>query len=214
MTEKNSQNRNWLATSGTVSIEYRIKTFFSKKKVEILYFVFFLSMQLQIFSSPGLPSPFLAARLEFSVLCSTMMPLRFHFTGGCWGWIKTFRENHIDCQSCQVSVPEARKGLLPLQTVETEANGDSRSTYDMGPSLAGLVGLLCGYKRVLSCLDCSSWSSTKYSICFITLHLSRSPSKLGNRQTVVTSYLSLNKCLWHISHPIFQVNLLGSTTWD
>ncbi len=100
-------------------------------------------MQPQNFSSCVLPSP-LAARLDFSVLCSTMTPLRFHCTGVCWGWIKYFRENHIDCQSFQLFgyIHGYRKGLLPLQTVETDANGDSRSTYDMCPSLAGFFGLI------------------------------------------------------------------------
>jgi hypothetical protein len=41
---------------------------------------------------------------------------------------------------------ETREGR-PLLTVETEANGDSRSTYERDPSLFGSLGSLCRYKR-------------------------------------------------------------------
>jgi hypothetical protein len=34
----------------------------------------------------------------------------------------------------------------PLLTFETEANGDSRSTYERGPSLVGSLGSMCRYK--------------------------------------------------------------------
>jgi hypothetical protein len=55
----------------------------------------------------------------------------------------------------------AREGW-PLLTVETEVNGDSKSTNERGPSLVGSLGLSCRYKRFLFCLDCSSRPSTKY----------------------------------------------------
>jgi hypothetical protein len=42
-------------------------------------------------------------------------------------------------------------------TVETEMNGDSKSTCESGPSL----GLSCRYKRFLFCLGCSSRPSQK-----------------------------------------------------
>jgi hypothetical protein len=32
---------------------------------------------------------------------------------------------------------------------ETEVNGDSRSTFDRGPSLVGSLGSSCQYKRIL-----------------------------------------------------------------
>jgi hypothetical protein len=48
-----------------------------------------------------------------------------------------------------------------LLTVETEANGGFRSAHERGPSLGGSLGSLCKYKRVLSCLGCSSRPSTK-----------------------------------------------------
>jgi hypothetical protein len=40
---------------------------------------------------------------------------------------------------------ETRDGR-PQLTLETEANGDSLSTFERGPSLAGSLGLLCQYK--------------------------------------------------------------------
>ncbi len=56
----------------------------------------------------------------------------------------------------------------PLLTVESEVNGDSKSTNESGPSLVGSLGLSCWYMRLLSCLDCSSRSGTKYF--FLTVH--------------------------------------------
>ncbi len=60
-----------------------------------------------------------------------------------------------------VSPRETREGW-PLPTVETEANGDSMSTYETCPSSYGSLRSLCRYKRFLSCLGCSSRFSTKY----------------------------------------------------
>jgi hypothetical protein len=56
---------------------------------------------------------------------------------------------------------ESREGW-PLLTVETELNGDSKSTNERGPSLVSSLGLSCRYKRFLFCLGCSSRPSTKY----------------------------------------------------
>ncbi len=53
-----------------------------------------------------------------------------------WDFIKTSRR-----------LRETREGW-PLQTVE--ANGDSRSTNERGPSLVGLFGLSCRHKRFLA----------------------------------------------------------------
>ncbi len=47
----------------------------------------------------------------------------------------------------------------PLLTVETEANGDSKSTKKF---LGWFAGLLSLYKRFYSCVGCSSRPSTKY----------------------------------------------------
>ncbi len=52
---------------------------------------------------------------------------------------------------------ETREGWgWPLLTVETEVNGDSKSTNERGPSLVGSMGLSCRYNRFLFCIVCSS----------------------------------------------------------
>jgi hypothetical protein len=43
---------------------------------------------------------------------------------------------------------ETREGW-PLLTVETEKNGDSKSTTKMGSSMVDSLGLSCRYKRFL-----------------------------------------------------------------
>ncbi len=58
--------------------------------------------------------------------------------------------------------PSQRLWIWPLLTVETEANGDSRSTNERCPFLVGSLGSSCRYKRFSSCLGCSSRPSTKY----------------------------------------------------
>jgi hypothetical protein len=82
----------------------------------------------------------------------------------------------------KVLARETREGW-PLLTVETEVNGDSKSTNERGPSLAGSLGLLCWYKIFLFCLGCSSRPSTKYFF-FLTMHfsipLSLSPRQAGH----------------------------------
>jgi hypothetical protein len=52
----------------------------------------------------------------------------------------------------------------PLLTVETEANGDSKSTNEGGLSLVSSADLSCQYKRFVSCLGCSSRHSIKYFV--------------------------------------------------
>jgi hypothetical protein len=56
---------------------------------------------------------------------------------------------------------ETREGW-DLLTVETEVNGDSKSTNERSPSLVGSMGLSCRYKPFLFCLGCSGQPSTKY----------------------------------------------------
>jgi hypothetical protein len=58
-------------------------------------------------------------------------------------------------------IRETREGW-PLVTVEIEANGDSKSTNDRGPSLVGSLDSSCWYNRFLSGLGCSSQPSTKH----------------------------------------------------
>jgi hypothetical protein len=65
---------------------------------------------------------------------------------------------------------ETREGW-PLLPVETEANGDTKSTNERGPSLVGLLGSSCRYKIYLSCLGCSSRPSKKYFFHHRTLFI-------------------------------------------
>jgi hypothetical protein len=46
---------------------------------------------------------------------------------------------------------ETREGW-PRLTIETEKNGDSKSTKQRGPSLVGSLGLSCRYRRFCSAL--------------------------------------------------------------
>ncbi len=77
----------------------------------------------------------------------------------------------------------------PLLTVETEANGDSKSTNERGPSLVVRLSLHAGTKGF-----CPSVAALVSSIIFcsslytISNHLSASPSKLG-RQSCRVAYL-------------------------
>ncbi len=48
-----------------------------------------------------------------------------------------------------------------MLTVETEATGDSKSTYERGPSLVCSLGTSCRYNGFLSCLGFNSQTSTK-----------------------------------------------------
>ncbi len=156
----------------------------------------FSKMQPQNLSSCGLPSP-LAARLDFFVLNFKLMPPRFHCTGGCWGWIKTFRENHIDCQGCQLFgyLQRLERGccpfrLLKLRQMETQGLhtkfvlpwlvfwAHNEGTKEFCPALTALVGPVQNTVYV----------SSPYTI---SLHLSRSPSKL-DRQSWRVTYLLIS----------------------
>ncbi len=66
-----------------------------------------------------------------------------------------------------------RKGW-PLVTIETEVNGDLKSTNKRGPSLAGSLGSSCQYTRFLSC---SGQPSTNYSFLHRTLFQSMCPHR-------------------------------------
>ncbi len=89
---------------------------------------------------------------------------------------------------------ETREGW-PLQNIETEANGDSRSTNERGPSLVGLFGLTCRWKRFLAAPVRPVQSIFFSSPYTMSIHLSPLPSKL-HRQAVVLGSLSLSMCLW------------------
>ncbi len=57
----------------------------------------------------------------------------------------------------------------PLLTVETEVNGNSKSTNERGPSLVFLLDSSCRYKRFWFRIGCSSQPSTKYMCPHCTL---------------------------------------------
>ncbi len=56
----------------------------------------------------------------------------------------------LSAQKKPIAPPQG-EGAWPLLTVETEANGDSWSTYVKGPSLIGSLGSSCRYNKFLSC---------------------------------------------------------------
>jgi len=93
---------------------------------------------------------------------------------------------------CTVVTPRETREGWPLLTCETEVNGDSKRANEMDPSLVGLLGLSCRYKRFLFCLGCFSRSSTKYfflSPYTISITLFPSPSKLGRQPCWVACLL-------------------------
>ncbi len=81
-----------------------------------------------------------------------------------------------------VETRETREGW-PLLTVETEVNGDSKSTNAICPSMMGSSGLLCGYKRFLFRLGCSLVGPVQQNMFTspytISNHLIPLPSKLA-----------------------------------
>jgi hypothetical protein len=86
----------------------------------------------------------------------------------------------------QLCPRETREGWH-LLTVETEVNGDSKSTIERGPSLVGSLGSSCRYKR-LFILPWLLWSAQeKYFFPYRTL--------FQPGQAVVQGRLSLNVCL-------------------
>jgi hypothetical protein len=62
------------------------------------------------------------------------------------------------------------QGGCPLSAVETETNGDSKSTNERGPSLVGSLGSSCRYKRFLSCLGVHALVGPVQTIFPITVH--------------------------------------------
>jgi hypothetical protein len=86
--------------------------------------------------------------------------------------------------------------------LQTQANGDSKSTKKRGLFLAVLLGLSCQYKRFLSCLGCSSRPSRKYF--FLTVHYFNFfvPTAQLAGQAAVQGRLSLIMylCFFHLSH--------------
>jgi hypothetical protein len=87
---------------------------------------------------------------------------------------------------CMAAPIETRE-WWPLPTVETEANGDSKSRKnERCPSpLVGSLGSSCRFKRLLSCLGCSRCKL--FQLC---VPIAQQPG-----QAVVQGRLSLNVCL-------------------
>ncbi len=71
---------------------------------------------------------------------------------------KRFKRTKCTLSSNQTRPRESREGW-PLLTVETEVNGESKSTNERGPSL---VGLVVPMQEIWFSLGCSSRPSTKY----------------------------------------------------
>jgi hypothetical protein len=97
-------------------------------------------------------------------------------------------------------------------TIETEANGDSKSTNKRSSSMVrSFVDLFMPHKRFLSCFGCSSRPSTKYF--FLAVHYFNSFVLIAQhaRQAVVQVRLSLIACLWSVQD-IKLVLLLCSWT--
>jgi hypothetical protein len=90
---------------------------------------------------------------------------------------------------------ETREGW-PLLTVESEANGDSKSTSERDPSSVDSLGSSCRYKRFLFCL--AALIGPVQNIFFLTIHyfnffvpISQHVSSLG--RYVFGSEISYNK---------------------
>jgi hypothetical protein len=95
-----------------------------------------------------------------------------------------------------LKIRETGEGRTPL-TVETEVNGDSKSTNERCLSLVGSLGLSCRYKRFLSCLGCSnSRPRTKYFFPHRTLLQSFVPIAQQAGQAVELGRLPFILCVF------------------
>ncbi len=83
-----------------------------------------------------------------------------------------------------------------MVNVETGANGDSRSTYERGPSLVGSLGLSWWFKRFLSCLGWYCRPSTNVFSPYTLFHFIFVPVTQQAGQAVVPGRLARNMCLW------------------
>ncbi len=110
--------------------------------------------------------------------------------------------------------PERLERGGPLLTVETEVNGDSKSTYERSPSLVGSLGLSYRYKRFLLCLGCSSQLRRKYFFPHSILFQFLCPIDQQAGQTAVLGRLSLNMCLWYRLSPNFSPSFYELLTYN
>jgi hypothetical protein len=91
----------------------------------------------------------------------------------------------------------------PLLTVETEENGDSKSTNERDRSLVGSLGSLCRYKRFYPAL--AALIATVKHICSLIVHYFNSFDPIAQQagQAVVPGPLFLNMCLWFTIYATF-----------
>jgi hypothetical protein len=95
---------------------------------------------------------------------------------------------------CEREKSRVREGW-PLLTVETEVNGESKSTNERGPSLVGSLGSPCWYMRLLSCLGCSGHPSTKYLFPRHSIFQFMCPHRPETWAGIVQGCLSVKGCL-------------------
>ncbi len=104
---------------------------------------------------------------------------------------------HFDSLCLITPDRETRKGW-PLLTVETETNGDSKSTNERSPSLIGSLGSSCQYERFFFCSVLAALVA-QYKIYFYpTVHYFNSFVLIAQQAgpAVVQGRLSLDACLW------------------
>jgi hypothetical protein len=89
-------------------------------------------------------------------------------------------------------MPRETRERFPLVTVQTEVNGDSKSTNERGPSLVGSLGLSCRYKRFFM-----PWllQLVQYKIIFFSPYNITIPLSPAG-QAAVLGRLSLSMCIW------------------
>jgi hypothetical protein len=79
---------------------------------------------------------------------------------------------HTTLTSLLAHAPERLGRGVPLLTVETEVNGDSKSTNERGPSLVDPLSLSCQYKIFCSAL--TALGCPVLNIFFLTVHYFKS----------------------------------------
>ncbi len=93
-------------------------------------------------------------------------------------------------------VPRETRERWPLLTVETEVNGDSKSTNERCPSLVGHCPCFSVTRDFFSAL--AALVVSVQNIVFLTVHYFNSfvPIAQQSGQAVVLGCLSLSICLW------------------
>ncbi len=114
------------------------------------------------FNVPGPPSPHIQLFFQYffrSLFTGHFLSFDFSFAFHIiLAKPKAFKGKYINIETSR----ETREGW-PLLTVETEVNGDSKSTNEKSPSLVGFLGLPCRFTRFLFCLRLLS---AEYKIFF------------------------------------------------